>query len=73
MTETAKLLDKKQEVLAEMFGGTFEGMRFLYDGNGISENIEGTGLVPYHARVSCFTETLKMNSLRGSCLALAVY
>lgn len=41
MVQAAKLLDKKQEVLAQIFYGTFEGERFLYDGSTISEEIEG--------------------------------
>lgn len=43
MVQAAKLLDKKQEVLAQIFYGTFEGERFLYDGSTISEEIEGEG------------------------------
>lgn len=69
MTQTAKLLDKKQEVLAEMFYGTFEGMRFLYDGNGISENIEGTGLVLTMPEI-LFYGNFENGQPQGSCLAL---
>ena len=49
MVQAAKLLDKKQEVLAQIFYGTFEGERFLYDGSTISEEIEGEGTGIYHA------------------------
>ncbi len=45
MVQAAKLLDKKQEVLAQIFYGTFEGERFLYDGRG--NRGRGTGI--YHA------------------------
>ncbi len=69
MTQTAKLLDKKQEVLAELFYGTFEGQRFLYDGTGLSEDIEGTGLVMTMPEV-VFYGNFENGQPQGSCLAL---
>ncbi len=69
MTQTAKLLDKKQEVLAELFYGTFEGQRFLYDGNGVSSEIEGVGLVFTMPEI-VFYGTFENGHPQGSCLAL---
>ena len=69
MTRTAKLLDKKQEVLAELFYGTFEGQRFLYDGTGLSEDIEGVGLVMTMPEV-VFYGNFEHGQPQGSCLAL---
>ncbi len=69
MTQTAKLLDKKQEVLTELFYGTFEGRRYLYDGTRLSEDIEGVGLVMTMPEV-VFYGNFENGQPQGSCLVL---
>lgn len=69
MVQAAKLLDKKQEVLAQIFYGTFEGERFLYDGSTISEEIEGEGLVFTMPEI-LFYGTFQDGQPQGNCLAL---
>ena len=69
MVQAAKLLDKKQEVLAQIFYGTFEGERFLYDGSTISEDIGGEGLVFTMPEI-LFYGTFQDGQPQGNCLAL---
>ena len=69
MPQAAKLLDKKQEVLTEMFYGTFEGQRFLYDGSSVSGEIDGTGLVFTMPEI-IFYGSYQNGYPEGMCLAL---
>ena len=63
MVQAAKLLDKNRSS-CQIFYGTFEGERFLYDGSTISEEIEGEGLVFTMPEILFLRNFFRMASLR---------
>jgi hypothetical protein len=45
LEKAAELMEEKQDTLAELFYGTMDGQRYLWDGEMLSEEINGDGLV----------------------------
>lgn len=69
MEQTARLLDKEQELLTGLFYETMEGRRYLYTPSGFTSQIEGEGLV-FTMPGTVFYGYFKDGKPRGECLAL---
>ncbi len=71
LKETAILMEENQELLAGLFYDTFEGQRFLFDGEEIRLLEEGTGLV-FTKPGTVFYGSFREGNPEGDCLALQI-
>lgn len=69
MEQAARIMDREQELLADLFYGVMEGKRYLYTPSGFTGRIEGEGMV-FTMPGTVFYGYFKDGKPRGECLAL---
>lgn len=69
MEQAARIMDREQAVLADLFYETMDGTRYLYTPSGFTAQIEGEGMV-FTMPGTVFYGYFKDGKPRGECLAL---
>lgn len=69
MEQAARIMDREQEVLTDLFYETMGGKRYLYTPSGFTDQIEGEGMV-FTMPGTVFYGYFKDGKPRGECLAL---
>ena len=69
LEQAARLMDREQDVLADLFYETMGGTRYLYTPSGFTAQIEGEGMI-FTMPGTVFYGYFKDGKPRGECLAL---
>lgn len=71
LEKAAGIMEREEETLQDLFYTTMEGRRYLYNGEGLSEEIEGQGMV-FTMAGTVYYGTFQDGKPEGQCTALQV-